>query len=331
MWTSLYYGHWDYWELRHRVTFDGRNRLILINDGETSIDMQTEVYSDWKEWVVLEDNLKYYPPLNTVGGEPTVGIERLDVTYFLINNWKFKPYPGTYDLQIVGNVFDVDGGSIKVAADINKGRANNISINTNTSVIVRLLTNEVSGSGGSGTFDPDTIVSASLFGIQETALYNIENRVISIQNLLQSPITASLVSAQSQSLNNIEILNTSQSSQLVSLTETNVTQSQQLTTLVMTNISQSSQLVSLVDTNFSQSQQLNNLESQLIDVLTILNTVSTGSLVSDDRVREIWELHGLDDTKPLNVTRTGRTFGSVTQTILTTGTGSLQETTITRI
>ena len=375
MWAGTYYNFWDYWELGHKVTFDGPNRLILINEGETSIDMQTEVYSDWKEWVVLEDNLKYYPPLNTVGGEPTVGVERLDVTYFLINGWKFKPYAGSYDFQIVGNVFDVDGGSIKVPADINPLFPNNISISTNTSVIVRQLTNTVTGSSGgsSGSFDPDqivsaslfgaqldallnppnvsasfdptTIVSASLFGAQETSLYNIEGRVISIENILSNPFTASLVPAQSQSLNNIEILaqsqsieiqtlnniNVTQSLQLTSLVETNVTQSLQLTSLVQANVSQSSQLINLTQTNISQSQQLNNLESQLIDVLTVLNTVSTGSLVSDDRIREVWELHGLDVTKPLNVTRTGRTFGSVTQTILTVGTGSSQDTTITRI
>ena len=344
MWTSAYYNFWDYWELRHKVTFDGPNRLILINEGETSIDMQTDVYSDWKEWAVLEQNLKYSPPLNTVGGEPTVGIERLDVTYFLINGWKFKPYAGSYDFQIVGNVFDVDGGSIKVPADINPLFPNNISISTNTSVIVRLLTSEVTGSGG-GSFDPDQIVSSSLFGTQETALYNIEGRVISIENILSNPVTASLVPAQLQSLNNIENYSISASSQLTTNTDylisqsqeiqilnsLNVTQSLQLTSLVSTNVTQSSQLISLVQSNISQSQQLTNLESQLVDVLTVLNTVSTGSVVSDDRVREIWELHGLDISKPLNVTRTARTFGSVSQNILTVGTGSSQDTTITRV
>ena len=68
MLTSLYYGHWDYWELRHKVTFDGVNRLIWINDGVTSLDMQIDVYSDWKEWMLLGDNTKYYSAFNTVGG-----------------------------------------------------------------------------------------------------------------------------------------------------------------------------------------------------------------------------------------------------------------------
>ena len=41
---SSYYGFWDYWNLYHKVTFDGINKLILINDGETELDFQIDVY-----------------------------------------------------------------------------------------------------------------------------------------------------------------------------------------------------------------------------------------------------------------------------------------------
>ena len=49
-----------------------------------------------------------------------------------------------------------------------------------------------------------------------------------------------------------------------------------------------------------------------------------------EKLTKIYELHGLDENKPLKVTQTNRTFGDVDQTIQTTGTGSAQETTITR-
>jgi len=343
MWTSTYYGHWDYWELRHKVTFDGVNRWILINEGETDIDVQVDIYSDWKEWVLLENNLKYFPPLNTVGGEPTIGAERLDVTYFLINGWRIKPYPGSYTLNLVGNIFDVDGGEIKVPADIDPLFPNNIAINTNTSVIVRQLT--ASGSSGGGSLDPDSIVSASLFGAQESALYNIENRVISIENKITSgDITASLNTSQSIQLNSIEnysisasqqlTTNTdyliSQSQEIQTLNSLNVSQSQQLTSLVQTNTSQSIQLGSLIQTNTSQSVQLQTLETQLNSVLNILAEQGISGSLLEDRITEVWQIHGLDSANPLNVTRTARTAGSISQTISTTGTGSAQETTITR-
>jgi len=262
--TSLYYGFWDYWELRHKVTFDGANKLILINEGVFELDVQTDIYSDWKEWVALDENTKYLPPMNTVGGEPTIAGQRLDVTYFLINGWKLKPQPGSYDLNIIGNLFDVDGGSIKVPADISDKFPNNISISTNTSVIVR----QVDSSGG---------VSAEISG----SIYNIEGVVLDIQNTLSTPITATLDSAQSLQLTAIENI----------------------------SVSQSLQLTSLAEMNYSQSLQLIDLQNKLF---------------------EVWQLHGLDIAYPLTVTQTARVFGDVDQTINTTGTGSSQETIITR-
>ena len=192
-----FYNFWDYWNLRHKVTFDGVNKLIIINPEEVDIDVQVDLYSDWKEWLRLEENMKYLSPWSIVGGEPTLAGQRLDVTYFLINGWKIKPQPGTYDLTIDGNLFDVDGGSIKVPADvISPFTPNNITINTNTSVIVRRVETDSSGSGG--------IVTASLVEDQREALFNIEGNVISIFSLLQQPVTASLVPDQAAILDELQ-------------------------------------------------------------------------------------------------------------------------------
>jgi len=244
---SMFYGWWEYWELRHKVTFDGINKLILVNPGETSLDVQVDLYSDWKEWAQTDTNMKYLSPWSIVGGEPTIEGQRLDVTYFLINGWKIKPYSGTYDLTIDGNIFDVDGGSIKVPADVNRFEPNNITINTNTSVIVRRI--ETSSSGSSGG-----IVTASLVDNQQEALFNIEGNVVSILSLLQTqPVTASLVPSQA-------------------------------------------------------------------DILTELQTKMT----------EIWKIHGLDSGSSLLVTQTERSVDNIVQSITTIGSGSTQQTTLTR-
>lgn len=193
MLSTFAFYHWEYWQLYHKVTFDGVNRLILINDGVTSIDVQRDIYSSWKEWSQLETNLKYLKAIDTVGGEPTVAGQRLDVTYFLINGWKIKPYSGTYDLTITGNIFSVDGSSIKVPADIISATvANNLTLNLNTSVIVRQLS--ATSTSGSGGLETD----------ERTALFNIEDRVIAIQNILSAPITASLIPTQEQALMDIQ-------------------------------------------------------------------------------------------------------------------------------
>lgn len=78
----------DLWSLYHKVTFDGINRLIIINDGQSSINIEQDIYSDWKEWSLTRDNLKWYPALRTVGGDPTIGGNKLGATFFTINNWQ---------------------------------------------------------------------------------------------------------------------------------------------------------------------------------------------------------------------------------------------------
>ena len=53
-----------------KVTFDGPNKLIIVNPGIVELDVQVDIYSDWKEWAATGDNLKYPPALRTIGGDP---------------------------------------------------------------------------------------------------------------------------------------------------------------------------------------------------------------------------------------------------------------------
>jgi len=186
---GTYFGFWEYWELRHKVTFDGVNRLIIINEGVEQLDVQRDIYSAWKEWLLIEENGKYLQAVNTVGGEPTIEGQFLDVTYFLINGWKLKPQPGSYTLNIVGNIFDIDGGAIFIPADTIKGRENNININTNTSVIVRRLdAGEVGG----------------LTDEERETLFNIEDRAVAIENMFSQPVVATLEEGEQSALFDIQ-------------------------------------------------------------------------------------------------------------------------------
>ena len=88
----LYY-FWDYWNLNHKVTFDGEARIIYVNEGVTFLDFRSDVYSAWKEWVQLPShpqNASYLDAMRSVGGDPideTNGVY-LGATYFLRNGWR---------------------------------------------------------------------------------------------------------------------------------------------------------------------------------------------------------------------------------------------------
>jgi len=111
MLLSLWPGWNEDWLLYHKCTFDGANRLILINSPETEIDVKRDVYSDWKEWASLRDNTKYEPALRVVGGDPISESRSLGATFFLTNGWRIRPWEGTYELNFVGNLYTEEGSS----------------------------------------------------------------------------------------------------------------------------------------------------------------------------------------------------------------------------
>jgi hypothetical protein len=275
---TFFYGFWEYWELYHKVTFDGVNKLILINPGETTVDVQEDIYSAWKQWMLLKniENFRYLKPIDIVGGEPLPGDQALDSTFFLINGWKIKPYPGSYTLNIVGNVFDIDGGSIKTDADTTIGIQNNIAINTQTSAVVR----RIQGS--------ESNVTASLVSSQAAQLTSIENTTNTIENTT-------------------DVINTT----------TNNSYNQIL-----------SQSADINDISGSTAVNYNLLLSNSSSIQNI-DTIVTEL---QSKLDELWQVHGLKIGFPVNVTQTARTIvgGTISQSFSTLGSGSLQNTTVTR-
>ena len=101
-------GFWHEWINPHKCTFDGVNRLILVNHGVEDLDVQVDIYSDWKEWVQMYDNSKWLPAVSVIGGEPIPG-GKVGATFFLINGWRIKSWKGDYRLNVQGNLYTAEG------------------------------------------------------------------------------------------------------------------------------------------------------------------------------------------------------------------------------
>ncbi len=76
------------WLLYHKVAFDGINRLIIIDPDQSQISVKIDLYSSWKEWSRLRDNVKFLPAFRTTGGDPVGGGQFAGDIYFLVNNWR---------------------------------------------------------------------------------------------------------------------------------------------------------------------------------------------------------------------------------------------------
>lgn len=151
---ALNFGDWVFWEEydpprylgSQKVTFDGPNKLILVNHGELELDYRVDVYSAWKEW--LKDpnhiNTKYAFALSVTGGDPLPGDRKLGTTYFLENGWKMRTWEGDHELTVNGNFFTRDGSSAFVSTLMPW----TITVNLNTSTLVETIVPETSISEG---------------------------------------------------------------------------------------------------------------------------------------------------------------------------------------
>jgi hypothetical protein len=90
--------------------FDGLNLNIDIPAGTSSIDVQVDLYSDWKEWVKLSDNAKYPQAFDTTGGDPLGGGQIISPYFFLRNDlgWRLNANASGSIVTYEGNLFARD-------------------------------------------------------------------------------------------------------------------------------------------------------------------------------------------------------------------------------
>jgi len=122
-----------------KVTFDGINKIITVNTGITALDVKIDLYSDWKEWSLL--NPSYLAAFRAVGGDELQPSYFLAPTFFLLNGWRIRPAEEDRILSVVGNLY-VDGSS--VSPYIPTIGSYNVMVNGTTSNIVNIVT---TGSG----------------------------------------------------------------------------------------------------------------------------------------------------------------------------------------
>lgn len=177
----------DLWSLYHKVTFDGLNRLIIVNDGELNINVKQDIYSDWKEWALQRDHLKWLPAMRAVGGDPTVGGNFLGSTFFTINNWQIRISDSTV---FNGNLFSDDFDSpftalagTKIARSQFSNLVDTVSAQVDTGDLIS------AGIATSGQIDTQTTTINNSINTQTTT---IQNDLTSISGALPADVITQL-------------------------------------------------------------------------------------------------------------------------------------------
>ena len=93
------------------ATFDGINLIVQLPAAQTSVDVQAEIYSAWKEFLLADkENLRFPQAFTTEGGSPTVPGETSGRNFFLRNDlgWRVRPPEEDINITLVGNLFSTE-------------------------------------------------------------------------------------------------------------------------------------------------------------------------------------------------------------------------------
>jgi hypothetical protein len=173
---TYYNNEWDYWELYHKVTFDGENRLVYVNEGVTELNIRQDVYSAWKEWVQIRDHAQWIQALRTTGGDPIGGGQFTGDYYFFVNNWKMV-IDGAIFLD--GNLFSDDFPNPYVTVDNAPLAINRVSS----------LSTLINAGGGGGDTCPTAAEIRQEIDANSTQLATINNTTNTINNKIDGITT----------------------------------------------------------------------------------------------------------------------------------------------
>ncbi len=92
--------------------FDGPNRIILepAGVGDTSFEVDRDIYSAWKRWVQSGSGIGFAAAFEIEGGTP-IGATGLftGTTFILTNGWKIQPANHDHQVLLIGNLYSDDG------------------------------------------------------------------------------------------------------------------------------------------------------------------------------------------------------------------------------
>jgi hypothetical protein len=74
--------------MSNKVIFSGITKQIIVKPSISELDVKVDLYSEWKRWVVEDNNTKFLSAFRTFGGDPTITGQFAPSYFFLTNNWR---------------------------------------------------------------------------------------------------------------------------------------------------------------------------------------------------------------------------------------------------
>lgn len=92
------------------TVFDGDNLLITLDaptNGVLQLDIQVDLYSDWKEWMLSSFQNQGYPQAFRTAAGDAISDTNTSVPYFFLRNdlgWRIRPFEADQTINIIGQL-----------------------------------------------------------------------------------------------------------------------------------------------------------------------------------------------------------------------------------
>lgn len=147
MLATVIHSYWPYWDNNpyldyftdHKCIFDGINKYIIVNPGITELSIRDDIYSDWKEWSIVDRNTGYLNAIRATGGDP-IDVDNGEYSgdiYFLVNGWKLLV--DLSKVKITGVLYSDDYVTPYYDYDLNSVYAAKVSSVVNTYTITKTV------------------------------------------------------------------------------------------------------------------------------------------------------------------------------------------------
>ena len=89
------------------IVIDGEALTVTLSPGQTSVDVKTDLFEPWKDWLLSNPKNRGYPKLfRSSGGDPLNAVINQG-SYFFLNNvagWRLKPPEEDITVYLTGNL-----------------------------------------------------------------------------------------------------------------------------------------------------------------------------------------------------------------------------------
>lgn len=93
------------------ATFDGVNLIVTLPPGQTSVSVETDLYSAWKRFMLADKlNMRFPTAFRTIAGDALPGSLEA-APYFFLNNlagWRIRPPEENITISFIGNLVPED-------------------------------------------------------------------------------------------------------------------------------------------------------------------------------------------------------------------------------